>query len=165
MLQEEPTATAIHLSKKYLPIQDYAVISNLRTVALVGKNGSIDWCCLHHVDSSSIFGALLDADKGGFFCITPFASPEIEYKQLYLPDTNILITRFLTAEGVGEIIDFMPIKRDQACFFLKNGLAGITWNERFSVLPAWQAFQLHLLCACCWIVDVQEGTDKYYVRR
>lgn len=110
MLQEEPTATAIHLSRKYLPIQDYAVIGNLRTVALVGKNGSIDWCCLPRFDSPSIFGALLDADKGGFFRITPLAFPGIEYKQLYLPDTNILITRFLTAEGVGEIIDFMPIK-------------------------------------------------------
>ncbi|HXR65055.1 MAG TPA: glycoside hydrolase family 15 protein [Ktedonobacteraceae bacterium] len=96
-------------AQKYLPIQDYGVIGNLHTVALVGKNGSIDWCCLPRFDSPSVFGALLDAEKGGFFRIAPLETPEMSYKQLYLPDTNILITRFLTLDGVGEITDFMPI--------------------------------------------------------
>ncbi|GCE17135.1 trehalase-like domain-containing protein [Dictyobacter kobayashii] len=58
-------------TQKYLPIEDYALIGNLHTVALVGKNGSIDWCCLPRFDSPSIFGALLDADKAGFFRIAP----------------------------------------------------------------------------------------------
>lgn len=97
-------------SSKYLPIEDYAIIGNLHTVALVGRNGSIDWCCVPRFDSPSIFGAILDADKGGFFCIRPPEIPGMSRKQLYLPETNILITRFLTVDGVGEIVDFMPIK-------------------------------------------------------
>jgi GH15 family glucan-1,4-alpha-glucosidase len=99
------------LPQAYLPIGDYAVIGNLHTVALVGKNGSIDWCCIPRFDAPSVFGALLDAEKGGFFRIAPSDTSATEHKQLYLPDTNILITRFLTVDGVGEIIDFMPIKR------------------------------------------------------
>ena len=99
------------VSKMYLPIEDYAIIGNLYTVALVGKNGSIDWCCIPRFDAPSVFGALLDAEKGGFFRIAPPDTPGMERKQLYLPDTNILITRFLTVDGVGEIIDFMPIKQ------------------------------------------------------
>jgi len=97
-------------SSPYLPIEDYAVIGDLHTVALVGKNGSIDWCCLPNFDSPSVFGALLDANKGGFFRIAPPYVPGMSRKQLYLPDTNILITRFLSVDGVGEVIDFMPIK-------------------------------------------------------
>src|SRR5260221_13971601 len=94
-------------SKAYLPIEDYGIIGNLYTVALVGKNGPIDWCCIPRFDAPSVFGALLDAEKGGFFRIAPPDAPGIGRKQLYLPDTNILITRFLTVDGVGEIIDFM----------------------------------------------------------
>jgi len=98
----------------YLPIEDYALIGNLHTVALVGKNGSIDWCCIPQFDAPSVFGALLDAEKGGLFRISPSDTPGMERKQLYLPDTNILITRFLTADGVGEVIDFMPIKQERS---------------------------------------------------
>src|ERR1700681_3120864 len=105
MLREQSERSS-RLSKRYLPIDDYAVIGNLHTVALVGKNGSIDWCCIPRFDAPSVFGALLDAQKGGFFHIVPVDTNEVEHKQLYLPDTNILITRFLTANGVGEIIDF-----------------------------------------------------------
>ena len=94
----------------YQPIEDYAIIGDLHTVALVGKNGSIDWCCLPRFDSPSVFGALLDARKGGFFRISPLASPDMQHKQLYWPETNVLITRFLTPDGVGEITDFMPVK-------------------------------------------------------
>ena len=101
---------SLHSSSAYQPIEDYAMIGDLHTVALVGKNGSIDWCCLPRFDAPSVFGAILDARKGGFFRIAPPDSPEMGHKQLYIPDTNILITRFLTNDGVGEIIDFMPIK-------------------------------------------------------
>ena len=97
-------------SKTYLPIEDYALIGDLHTVALVGKNGSIDWCCLPRFDAPSVFGSLLDAGKGGFFRIAPTHPLGVKNRQLYLPETNILLTRFLSAAGVGEITDFMPIK-------------------------------------------------------
>lgn len=99
-----------HPSKSYLPIEDYAPIGDLHTVALVGKHGSIDWCCLPRFDSPSVFGALLDAGKGGFFRIAPADGTEVKCKQMYLPETNLLLTRFLSADGVGELTDFMPIK-------------------------------------------------------
>ena len=94
----------------YLPIEDHGIIGDLHTVALVGKNGTIDWCCMPAFDAPSVFGALLDAEKGGFFSIAPHATPEMRQNQYYLPETNILITRFFTTEGVGEITDFMPIQ-------------------------------------------------------
>lgn len=97
--------------RAYLPIEDYAVIGDLHTVALVGMNGSIDWCCLPRFDSPSVFGALLDVQKGGFFRIAPTNVEHARYRQLYIPETNVLISRFLTVDGVGEIIDFMPIKK------------------------------------------------------
>jgi GH15 family glucan-1,4-alpha-glucosidase len=98
----------------YQPIEDYAVIGDLHTVALVGKNGSIDWCCLPRFDSPSVFGALLDASKGGFFSIAPQNAVGVTHKQLYLPETNILMTRFLTVDGVAELTDFMPIKYSES---------------------------------------------------
>lgn len=93
----------------YKPIEDYGVIGDLHTVALVGIDGSIDWCCLPHFDSPSVFAALLDDEKGGFFKIAPLAVTR--RKQLYLPDTNVLITRCFSEEGIAEVIDFMPIER------------------------------------------------------
>jgi GH15 family glucan-1,4-alpha-glucosidase len=96
------------LARRYKPIENYGVIGNLHTVALVGMDGSIDWCCLPHFDSPSIFGALLDSRHGGYYKISAVA--ESTHKQLYLPDSNILITRFLTRDGVGEIMDFMPVE-------------------------------------------------------
>jgi GH15 family glucan-1,4-alpha-glucosidase len=92
----------------YQPIEDYGVIGNLRTAALVAKTGSIDWFCFPNFDSPSVFGAILDDKKGGHFRISP-TSEEISRKQVYGPDTNILITRVLAADGVGEILDYMPL--------------------------------------------------------
>jgi GH15 family glucan-1,4-alpha-glucosidase len=92
----------------YEPIENYGIIGDLGTVALVGLNGSIDFMCFPDFDSPSIFAALLDAEKGGFFCIRPQFS-QMRTKQLYLPDTNVLLTRFLSTDGVGEITDFMPL--------------------------------------------------------
>ncbi|MCO6432186.1 MAG: glycoside hydrolase family 15 protein [Deltaproteobacteria bacterium] len=97
-------------SNPYNPIESYGVIGDLHTVALVGKDGSIDWCCMPHFDSPSIFAAVLDHQKGGRFKITP--TTETVKKQMYLPETCILITRFLSSQGVAEIIDFMPIRGD-----------------------------------------------------
>lgn len=93
----------------YLPIEDYGIIGDLNTVALVGLNGSIDFMCFPYFDSPTIFAALLDNHKGGFFRICP-VHDDIHHKQMYLPETNILLTRFLGSEGVGEITDFMPVQ-------------------------------------------------------
>jgi GH15 family glucan-1,4-alpha-glucosidase len=93
----------------YQPIENYGVIGDLNTVALVGLNGSIDFLCFPNFDSPSLFAAMLDEEKGGSFQIHPVFS-EMKTKQLYLPDTNVLLTRFLSAEGVGEITDFMPVE-------------------------------------------------------
>ncbi len=92
----------------YLPIAEHGVIGDLETVALVGTNGAIDWYCCPHFDSPSVFGAILDREKGGYYQIAP-TDCEWTAKQLYVPDTNVLITRFLTPDGVGEVEDFMPI--------------------------------------------------------
>ena len=92
----------------YQPIENYGIIGNMHTVALVGMSGSIDWLCYPHFDSPSVFAAILDDKKGGWFKITP-ATEGATNKQIYWPDTNVLVTRFLSAEGVGEVIDFMPV--------------------------------------------------------
>jgi GH15 family glucan-1,4-alpha-glucosidase len=112
-MQEKDTQIKETAQSLYQPIEDYGIIGDLHTVALVGKNGSIDWCCIPNFDSPSVFGALLDVNKGGFFRIAPSFEQMISMgrKQLYLPETNILITRFLTVDGVAEITDFMPIKQ------------------------------------------------------
>jgi len=93
----------------YQPIENYGIIGDLNTIALVGLNGSIDFMCFPNFDSPSIFAALLDHEKGGKFQIVP-AFTEMKMKQLYLPDTNVLLTRFLSEQGVGEITDFMPVE-------------------------------------------------------
>lgn len=94
---------------RYLPIEDYGIIGDLNTIALVGINGSIDFMCFPHFDSPSVFASLLDKEKGGYFSISPHFD-ESRNKQLYLPDTNVLLTRFLSSEGVGEMTDFMPVE-------------------------------------------------------
>src|ERR1051326_4203504 len=94
----------------YLPIAEHGIIGDLHSVALVGTNGAIDWYCCPSFDSPSIFGAILDRTRGGYYRISP-AIEGWQAKQLYLPDTNVLITRFLTEAGVGEVQDFMPIQR------------------------------------------------------
>jgi GH15 family glucan-1,4-alpha-glucosidase len=93
----------------YLPIAEHGVIGDLHTVALVGTNGTIDWYCCPHFDSPSVFGAILDREKGGHFAVAPAGAWST--KQLYFPDTNVLITRFSTAGGVAEVQDFMPVAR------------------------------------------------------
>jgi len=90
----------------FLPIENYGIIGNMHTAALVGMNGSIDWLCFPHFDSPSVFAAILDDRKGGRFKIAP-AEGDPVCRQHYWPDTNVLITRFLMKEGVGEITDYM----------------------------------------------------------
>jgi GH15 family glucan-1,4-alpha-glucosidase len=90
------------------PIENYGVIGNMRSIALVGVNGSIDFLCYPNFDSPTVFAALLDDERGGCFQIQPQLK-ENRVRQLYLPDTNILLTRFLAEEGVAELTDYMPI--------------------------------------------------------
>jgi GH15 family glucan-1,4-alpha-glucosidase len=92
----------------YLPIGEYGLIGDLHTIALVGTEGTIDWYCSPRFDSPSVFGAILDAERGGHYRLRP-AVEGWTTKQLYFPDSNVLITRFLTPEGVGEVEDFMPV--------------------------------------------------------
>jgi len=99
----------VSVTSRYAPIEDYGIIGDLHTVALVGKDGSIDFLCLPSFDSPSVFAALLDAERGGRFQIAPQLG-EAARKQLYLPDTNVLLTRFLSSDGVAELSDFMPVE-------------------------------------------------------
>lgn len=92
---------------RYLPIAEHGLIGDLRTVALVGTDGTIDWYCCPRFDAPSVFAAILDADRGGAFELA--AAVPARTKQFYFPDTNVLITRFFTEDGVGEIQDFMPV--------------------------------------------------------
>jgi GH15 family glucan-1,4-alpha-glucosidase len=95
-----------------LPIHDYGVIGDLHTVTLVGTNGSVDWWCYPHFDSPSVFASILDDRSGGRFQISP--AEQASTRQLYMPDTNVLVTRFLASAGVGEVTDFMPIRDREA---------------------------------------------------
>jgi GH15 family glucan-1,4-alpha-glucosidase len=92
----------------YLPIEDHGVIGDLHTAALVGIEGTIDWLCLPRFDAPSVFASILDDEKGGHFRLRPLNY--VRSQQLYLPDTNVLLTRFLSSEGVAEVLDFMPIE-------------------------------------------------------
>ena len=97
----------------YLPIEDYGIVGNMRTCALIGVNGSVDWFCCPNFDSPSVFGGILDDQKGGYFKIAPVLEEAPVQKQVYWPASNVLITRFLGKSGVAEIIDFMPISTSQ----------------------------------------------------
>ncbi|UXY31542.1 glycoside hydrolase family 15 protein [Streptomyces sp. HUAS TT20] len=99
-------------SPRYLPIAEHGLIGDLRSVALVGSNGTIDWYCSPSFDSPSVFASILDAERGG--CFELAASVPARTKQFYFPDTNVLITRFFTDDGVGEVQDFMPVTGESA---------------------------------------------------
>ncbi|HEX6538725.1 MAG TPA: glycoside hydrolase family 15 protein [Candidatus Dormibacteraeota bacterium] len=93
----------------YQSIESYGVIGDLKTAALVSTAGSIDWMCFPYFDSPSIFASILDDAKGGRFVIAPAPGGDFRSKQLYWPDTNVLVTRFLMASGVAEVTDFMAL--------------------------------------------------------
>jgi GH15 family glucan-1,4-alpha-glucosidase len=119
----------------YKPIEEYGVIGNMRTAALVGVDGSIDWYCHPRFDSPSVFGAILDHQKGGHFRINAVRA-DVTNRQFYWPDTNVLVTRFLTADGVGQVVDYMPVD-------LSQGEAGYGWLvRRVQVVRGSMAFQM-----------------------
>ena len=93
---------------RYPNIGDHGLIGDLQTAALVTTDGTLDWFCCPRFDSPSVFASLLDAERGGFYRIAPDRDDYVS-RQLYLPDTAVLITRFMTPDGVGEVHDFMPV--------------------------------------------------------
>ena len=122
----------------YQPIENYGIIGNMRTSALVGIDGSIDWFCFPRFDSPSMFAAILDEAKGGRFRIAP-QTDGIRHKQFYWPDTNVLVTRFLSPDGVGQVTDFMPVG-------VSEEEAGHQWLiRRVNVVRGSMSFHL----ACC----------------
>ena len=88
------------------PIENHGIVGDLRTAALVGLDGTVDFLCWPHFDSPSIFVSILDNEKGGRFELSPVLEG-VRHRQLYLPDTNVLLTRFLSHDGVAEISDYM----------------------------------------------------------
>jgi GH15 family glucan-1,4-alpha-glucosidase len=94
--------------ERYPNISDHGLIGDLQTAALVTTDGVLDWFCCPRFDSPSVFASLLDADRGGFYRIAPDRDDYVS-RQLYLPDTAVLVTRFMTPDGVGEVHDFMPV--------------------------------------------------------
>jgi GH15 family glucan-1,4-alpha-glucosidase len=103
-------ADARDLAHAYLPIGEHGLVGDLHTVALVATTGTIGWCCCPTFDSPSVFGSILDADNGGFYAIRPVDDGWTS-RQLYFPDTNILITRFFTDRGVARCRTSCPSKR------------------------------------------------------
>ncbi|MFF4563791.1 glycoside hydrolase family 15 protein [Streptomyces sp. NPDC001435] len=92
----------------YPMIENHGLIGDLQTAALVTTDGTVDWFCCPRIDSPSVFGALLDKRRGGHCTVRP-AHETHATKQLYLPDTAVLVTRFMTEAGAGEVVDFMPV--------------------------------------------------------
>lgn len=98
-------------SEDFLPIAQHGLIGDLRTCALVGAEGTIDWFCAGRFDSPSVFGSLLDPEQGGSWRLGPQQEEGVRTSQFYFPDSTILVTRFMTERGVAEVHDFMPVLR------------------------------------------------------
>ncbi len=111
-------------------IEEHGVIGDLHTVALVGMDGTIDFMCAPSFDSPTVFAALLDRERGGAFELAPVLDGA-RRKQLYLPDTNVLLTRFLSADGVAEISDFMPVERARGTHQVVRRVKAVRGEIRF----------------------------------
>jgi GH15 family glucan-1,4-alpha-glucosidase len=102
------SASSLVESQSYPDIGDYAVIGDCRTAALVSKYGCIDWLCWPRFDSPSIFAALLDRERGGYWKIAPTAPFSVQRE--YLEGSNVLQTRFKTSSGAVAVLDLMPVR-------------------------------------------------------
>ncbi len=116
----------------FQPIQNYGLIGNMRSAALVSMGGSIDFLCFPEFDSPSVFAALLDAEKGGSFTVYPDRN-DVHVKQLYLPDTNVLLTRFLAEDGIVELTDFMPVDENESFNCIMRTVAVISGEANFNL--------------------------------
>lgn len=123
----------------YQPIENYAVVGDLYTVALISKDASVDFMCIPDFDSPSVFAALLDDDRGGRFRIRPVIE-DCKSHQLYLPDSNILVTRFLSDASIAEVTDFMTAEEDasdaQADHALVRHVKSVHGSVRYELLMA-----------------------------
>jgi len=122
-------------SFRYAPIESHAVVGNMRTAALITTCARVDFFCFPHFDSPSIFAGLLDKDRGGFFSIHPCKqAKQIRTKQFYWPETNVVITRFMTPEGLAEVVDYLPVvekeKREEGNCLIRK-VRGIRGSLRF----------------------------------
>ncbi|MFI6564371.1 glycoside hydrolase family 15 protein [Streptomyces sp. NPDC050534] len=97
--------------RRYAPIENHGLVGDLQTAALVSSEGTVDWMCAPRFDSPSVFASILDHEHGGYFSVT--ADSRRPPVQLYLQDTAVLVTRFLAEDGVGEVIDFMPVEHPE----------------------------------------------------
>lgn len=141
----------------YQPIENYGVIGNLHTVALVGLDGSIDFMCFPNFDSPSIFAKILDHQKGGCFQIAPTLD-DARKKQIYLSNTNVLLTRFLSKDGVAEVVDFMPIYHDSGIKSLVRLVNTIRGEIKYSMIcqPAFDyARQKHRVDVFDWGIQFE----------
>ena len=116
-------------------IENHGIVGDLRTVALVGLDGTIDFLCWPRFDSPSVFASLLDDERGGHFSIEPCLTDK-QHRQLYLPDTNVLLTRFLSHEGVAEVSDFMAVADDDTCQRLFRRATAVRGTIRFQMTCA-----------------------------
>jgi GH15 family glucan-1,4-alpha-glucosidase len=147
-------------------ISDYGLIGNLQTVALISKEGSVDYLPFHRFDSPTLFTAILDNEKGGAFRIKPVQKARI--KQMYLPDTAILLTRFFSESGMAELTDYMPVKTRETICTLSRTLHCITGEMKFEVsiaprldyarsMPCYEQESDH-------IVLIRDGDGKALIR-
>jgi len=111
MTQTE-TERGLDRGRAYKPLEAYGVVGNLETVALIGRDGAVDWCCLPTVDSPSVFARLLDSERGGHLTVAPARA--FAATQAYVDRTNVLETRFRTSRGRATVTDFMPIPGETA---------------------------------------------------
>ncbi|HKJ69494.1 MAG TPA: trehalase-like domain-containing protein [bacterium] len=100
------------MDQSYLPLNNFGIIGNMETCALIGTNGSIDWCCLPHLESPSVFARILDSRKGGHFYIRPAGN--FESYQQYIENTNVLQTIFTSGETRVILTDFMPVAESES---------------------------------------------------
>jgi GH15 family glucan-1,4-alpha-glucosidase len=119
----------------YHPIENYGIVGDLHTVALIAENASIDFMCFPRFDSPTIFAALLDDNKGGCFKIHPNLD-RVRHKQLYLPDSNVLVSRFLSEQGVAEVSDFMSVEEVGEPHTLIRRARTVRGEVRFRMLCA-----------------------------
>jgi len=125
------------------PIRDYAAIGDCHGAALVSRDGSIDWCCLRRFDGEPCFARLLDAEAGGAFELRPAIASRS--RRAYLPDTNVLVTRFDTEAGSAEVIDLMPVGRQPGSGVRRGDAVDVQEERRDAALHRLQTVDGHTL--------------------
>ncbi len=152
---------------EFQPIENHAIVGDLHTVALVAMDGTVDFMCFPRFDSPSVFAALLDPEKGGHFALAPELDGA-KKRQLYLPDSNILLTRFLAEEGVAEISDFMPVEEVAPPHNLVRRVKAVRGELRFRMecAPRFDYARAHHRCEVQGkdVIFTSEGPDRTALR-